>query len=143
MIRGLNSLLKGEQNAVESFEKYISAVSDDSVRNELRSIQGEHREHVEMLAGRIRELGGKADYNTGLRGFLSNARLAVETNAGKKPVEVLKRIYDDEDRGIATAEGIRQDLDAESKSLVNGIISQDHRHLKSMLSLMTRHADPD
>ena len=60
-----------------------------------------------------------------------------ETN-GRSSVDILKRAYDGEDKGIAAVEEvISEDLDDTSLELVKNILSQDHDHLKSMLNLMS------
>jgi len=133
----LNTVLKGEQMAVESYEKFISAADNEKIRNGLQQIQKAHKEHTSLLAKRIQELGAVPDYSTGVVGVFSNMKLEVETNR-KNSVDILKRAYDGEDKGIAAAEEVvRGDLDDTSLELVKNILSQDHDHLKSMLSLMS------
>lgn len=138
--KALNSLLKGEQMAVESYEKFISAVSEEGIKNEFQNIQRQHKQHTAMLAERIQNIGGRPDYNTGITGVIANARLTMETKGMDDSFEVLKRAYDGEDKGIAAAEKVVSgNLDDESRKLVNNILSQDHDHLKSMLSLMSEY----
>jgi bacterioferritin len=136
----LNTLLKGERMAVESYEKFIFAVDNEGIKSEFQNIQSRHRQHVEKLAERIRDIGGRPDYNTGITGVIANARLTMETKSMKDSFDILKRAYDGEDRGIAAAEEvITGNLDEESRQLVNNILAQDHEHLKSMLSLMSEY----
>lgn len=139
--KGLNALLKGEQMAVESYEKFIFAVEDGAIKNEFQSIQSQHKQHAEQLAERIRSVGGRPDFNTGISGVIANARLSIETkNMANNSFDILKRAYDGEDKGIAAAERIVSgSLDEESRRLVNNILAQDHGHLKSMLSLMSEY----
>ncbi|MEN6314338.1 MAG: DUF2383 domain-containing protein [Clostridiaceae bacterium] len=133
----LNAVLKGEQMAVESYEKFISEADNEKIRNGFQQIQNDHKEHAGLLAQRIQDLGAVPDYNTGIAGVLANMKLNVETK-GKSSADILKRAYDGEDKGIAAAEEVvRGDLDDTSLELVKDILSHDHDHLKSMLSLMS------
>lgn len=134
----LNALLKGEQIAAESYEKFILALEDEGIKNEFQNIQRQHKQNAAQLAERIQNIGGKPDYNTGITGVIANARLTMETKSMKSSFDILKRAYDGEDKGIAAAEEVvSSNLDEESRKLVNNILSQDHKHLKSMLSLMS------
>ena len=138
--RELNSLLKGEQMAAESYEKFISAVDEEGVKDELQKIQKQHKQHTAMLAEHIQNIGGRPDYNTGITGVIANARLTMETKSMNNSFDILKRAYDGEDKGIAAAEKVVSgNLDDESRKLVNNILAQDHNHLKSMLSLMSEY----
>ena len=137
VINELNTVLKGEQMAVEAYEKFISAADDDKIRESFQQIQLNHKEHTDKLAERIQNLGAIPDYSTGVTGVFANMKLGMETN-GKSSVDILKRAYDGEDKGIAAAEEVvRGDLDDTSLELVKNILSRDHDHLKSMLSLMS------
>lgn len=138
--KDLNALLKGEQMAVESYEKFINAAGNEAVRNGLRDIQKGHRQNAEELAGRIQDLGGRPDYNTGISGVIVNARLAMETKDMNDSIELLKRAYDGEDRGIAAAEEVMAGgLDEESRRLVVHMLDRDHGHLRTMLFLMSEY----
>ena len=133
----LNAVLKGEQMAVEAYEKFISAADNEKIRESFQQIQKNHKEHAGKLAERIQNLGAIPDYSTGVTGVFANMKLEVETN-GRSSVEILKRAYDGEDKGIAAAEEVvRGDLDDTSLELVKNILSRDHDHLKSMLNLMS------
>lgn len=137
VIKELNTILKGEQMASESYEQFISAVENEKIRNKFQQFRLQHKVHADQIADRIRTLGAVPDFGTGITGALSHIKLEFETR-GKGSADVLKRAYDGEDKGIALAEEvIKGDLDQTSKKLVENILSQDHEHLKSMLNLMS------
>lgn len=134
----LNAVLKGEQMAVLAYEKFISEADNEKIRENFQQIQRNHKEHVGKLAERIQDLGAIPDYSTGVSGVFANIKLEMETN-NKSSEDILKKAYDGEDKGIAAAEEVvRGDLDDNSLELVKDILSRDHDHLKSMLSLMSR-----
>ena len=93
-----------------------------------------------MIAEKIQSMGVKPEYGTGLVGVISNLRLSFETRNKNDSIEILKKAYDGEDKGIAMAEKVvREELDEDSKKLLDEILSKDHDHLKSMLSLLTEY----
>lgn len=140
VINHLNTLFKGEQMAVEGYEKFIEAADDMKIKSRLQEIQRDHKEHASLLAEKIQSMGGRPEYGTGITGVISNLRLALETRSKGDSIEILKRAYDGEDKGIAMAEKVvKEELDEDSKKLLDQILSKDHDHLKSMLSLLTEY----
>lgn len=136
VIKELNTVLKGEQMAVQSYDQFLSTVKDEKIRDRFQNFKSDHKEHADKVAQRIRSLGGIPDFSTGVTGVFSHIKLEIETK-GKDSYDVLKRAYEGEDKGIAMVEEvIKGDLDEESMKLVENILSQDHDHLKSMLNLM-------
>ena len=137
VIKELNTILKGEQMAVESYEKFISAADSQQIKEKFQDIQKNHKDHVSQLAERIQDLGEVPEYSTGVAGIFSNMKLNAETN-GKDSADILKKAYDGEDKGIAAAEEVvKGDIDDVSLNLVKNILSRDHDHLKMMLSIMS------
>ena len=133
----LNAVLKEERRAEQSYEKFISEADDEKIKNVFLQIRKNHLEHADLLAERIRSLGAVPDRGTGMAGIFSNMKLDMGTN-GKNSVDILKIAYDEEDKGIAAVEKvIRERLDDISAGLVKDILSNDHGHLKSMLTLMS------
>ncbi len=133
----LNKLLKGEEMAVQAYEKFIAGADDEKIREGLQQIQKNHKLNADKIAERIQELGAQAEYSTGLPGFFADMKLGMEMS-GKSSDEILKQAYDGEDKGIAAAEKvIKEDLDDTSMSIIHDVLSCDHDHLKAMLSLMS------
>ncbi len=139
-INHLNALLKGEQTAIGSYEKYIRVTEDEKIKSSLRDIQQDHKEHAAKLADRIKAMGGRPDYGTGIAGMITNIRFSLEARNTGDAFELLKSAYDGEDRGIAMTEKVvKSGLDEESRDMLKRILSDDHGHLKSMLSLLTEY----
>lgn len=136
----LNTLLKGEQIAIEAYERFIRDVEDANVKEELQNIQQEHKRHASELAERIQTLGGRPEYDTGATGLMANIQSKVQGITGKDTVDILKRAYDGEDKGIAAAEKYMDEgLDEESMKVVSRIMSDDHDHLRKMLGMITKY----
>ncbi|MCX7923387.1 MAG: PA2169 family four-helix-bundle protein [Clostridia bacterium] len=138
VINELNAVFKGEQMAVEAYERLIYDLKDETVKKELQDIQKDHRRHASELADRIQTLGGKAEYGTGVSGLMADMKMAVQNASNNHDtLQILKQAYDGEDKGIAKVEEIiKGDLDDESLSIVKKLLSEDHEHLKKMAHMM-------
>ncbi len=135
-IKELNTVLKGELMAAESYEMFISNVDDQRIKEHFERFRADHKEHAELLSERISSLGADPDKGTGIPGMFSQLKLEIETN-GKDSGDVLRRAYYGEDKGVKKAEEIvKGDLDAESADLISNILSKDREHLNTMVNIM-------
>ena len=64
----LNSFLRGELSAVETYQQCIDKMSDRNIVAQLRSLQESHRRRAELLTDRVRMLGGKPAQGSGVWG---------------------------------------------------------------------------
>jgi uncharacterized protein (TIGR02284 family) len=64
----LNSFLKGERSAVETYEQCIQKMDDPMVRQQLETLRGSHAQRVAKLATRIASLGGTPANDSGMWG---------------------------------------------------------------------------
>lgn len=76
-IRQLNSFLRGELSAVETYQQCIEKMEDRAFAAELGSLQDSHRRRAELIRARVRQLGGEPADGSGVWG--SFARLAEGT----------------------------------------------------------------
>lgn len=137
----LNAVLKGEEMAVESYEKIMKNIEDSYIISELHTIQQDHQSHVDVLTKKIRDLGGDPEKSTGITGLMATTMLSVESRINRNDtVKLLKKVYDGEDKGIAAVEEIiKGDLDQDSMSLVKQILSTDHDHLRTLSNIIAKY----
>jgi uncharacterized protein (TIGR02284 family) len=64
----LNSYLRGEISAVETYEMALSKISEPSLRAALTDCLRSHQERVTLLRQRVEKLGGRASEGSGLWG---------------------------------------------------------------------------
>ena len=57
VINELNTVLRGELMAAESYDLFISNTDDEKIRQIFGQFRADHRRHAELLAERIRSLG--------------------------------------------------------------------------------------
>ncbi|MCP3097504.1 PA2169 family four-helix-bundle protein [Myxococcus sp. K15C18031901] len=67
----LNSFLRGEISAVETYRMAMPHVSDDVRRRTLEECQRDHERRVEALRERIRQLDGEPAHGSGVWGTFS------------------------------------------------------------------------
>mgnify|MGYP001354260971 FL=1 len=136
VINELNTVLRGELMAVESYDLFISNTDDDKIRKLFEQFRTDHKEHAELLSDRIRSLGAVPGKGTGIPGMFSQIKLEFESKR-KDSEEILKRAYFGEDKGVKMVEEIiKGDLDPQSADLVGRILSKDREHLIAMMETM-------
>lgn len=135
-VEELNKVLKGEHMAIDAYTRFIDDCTDAKIKDEFRAILRDHEKHAQEISDHIRSIGGIPEANTGFAGFMASAKLAMQSLGGND-LDILKRAYDGEDKGVAAAEEIaKENFDSGSKDLILGILSEDHDHLRSMAKLI-------
>lgn len=69
----LNSFLRGEISAVETYEQALEATDHEVARKALRDNQASHAKRITMLSGEIVRLGGEPAKGSGAWGALAKA----------------------------------------------------------------------
>ena len=128
-IRQLNSFLRGEISAAETYRMAIDKVADSNTNAAnaglLREIQEEHGRAAQGLRDRIRELGGEASDSSGawVKFTQGTANLFGDTAS-------LKSLKEGEEHGLKDYEEGVDDIDATSAELVsNQLIPAQQRHI--------------
>jgi bacterioferritin (cytochrome b1) len=127
----LNSLLRGEISAAETYRMAIDRVADsDSVANVelLREIQEEHGRAAQAVRDRIRELGGQATESSGAWGAWAKTVQATMSLFGD--ASSLKALKEGEEHGLQDYNNVLAGVDATSRQLIqNQLIPQQQRHI--------------
>jgi uncharacterized protein (TIGR02284 family) len=98
-VETLNTFLRGEISAVETYRKAIGHLSDDRLRGALEDCLHDHEQRVEALRGRIEKLGGTPSEGSGVWGTFAKL---VQTGAdllGEKAA--IQALEEGEDHGLA------------------------------------------
>lgn len=139
-VRQLNSLLRGEISAVETYTMAMDKVADsDQVAMDkvglLREIASEHGQAAQLLRQQIRQLGGEASDSSGAWGawaqtIQGTANLFGDTTA-------LKSLKEGEEHGLKDYEEALDDVDDSSRALIaSQLIPQQQRHLSLLNQLI-------
>jgi len=102
----LNSFLRGEISAVETYKQALEKVKDPPIRSQLQSCEEDHEHRIELLRERITNLGGKPDQSSGAWGVWAKLVQGGGDLLGDKTA--LKALEEGEDHGL---DGYRKDLD--------------------------------
>jgi|SRR5579859_1112731 len=112
----LNSFLRGEISAVETYRQALDKVKDNRARIELEQCHMSHQERVDRLKTRIMELGGEPSQGSGPWGAFAKAAEGGAAVFGEKSaIDVLE---EGEDHGLKDYQKHLPDLDAGSRTFV-------------------------
>ncbi len=139
-IRQLNSLLRGEISAAETYRNVLAKVAAGENAEDaglLRQIQEEHGRACQSLRDRIRELGGTASDSSGAWGVWAQAVQGTMSLFGGDKGG-LKAIKEGEEHGLKDYEEALDDLDASSAQLVqNQLMPAQQRHITLLDQLLS------
>jgi len=137
-IERLNSLLRGEISAAETYRMAIDKIGEDSTSNAglLREIQVEHGRAAQTLRNRIREMGGEASDSSGTWGVW--AKTVQETMNLFGDASSMKSLKEGEEHGLKEYQDAIPSLDASSADLVaNQYIPAQERHISLLDQLIS------
>ena len=135
----LNSLLRGEISAVETYDQAIRKVDDEhtSDATALRAIAQEHGENAQSLRDAIRELGGEADDSSGTWGAWAKTVEGVSRLFGD--TSAVKALREGEEHGLKDYEEAVQDVDETSRALfMTRMIPSQERHIATLDAMMRK-----
>lgn len=136
-IEKLNSFLRGERSAVETYNQAIEKFDDDAaMRQSLQALRDSHSTRVRELSTRINTLGGKPDETSGAWG--SFAKL-VEGGAkifGKSPA--IAALEEGEDHGKRLYEDDMDELSADIQMFIRMQIMPEQRRTHDTLAALKR-----
>jgi bacterioferritin (cytochrome b1) len=138
-VRQLNSFLRGEISAAETYRMAIDKVvdADRSSANVgvLRDMQEEHGRAAQALRDRIRELGGEPSDSSGAWGGFATMVQGTMNLFGD--TSALKSLKEGEEHGLKDYQEGVDDIDASSAQLVeNQLIPAQQRHISLLDQLI-------
>lgn len=116
----LNSFLRGEISAVETYKQALEKVKDPAIRSQLQSCEQDHEQRVELLRERITSLGGKPDQSSGAWGVWAKLVQGGSDLLGDKTA--LKTLEEGEDHGLDDYRKDLDELDSETRTWVESAI---------------------
>ena len=135
----LNSLLRGEISAAETYRMAIDKIADSNAATAnaglLREIQEEHGRAAQGLRDRIRELGGEASDSSGAWGVWAKTVQGTMNLFGD--ASSLKALKEGEEHGLKDYQEALDDVDATSAQLIqNQLIPAQQRHINLLDQLI-------
>ena len=128
----LNSFLRGELSAVETYQQCIDKIGNASIVTQLRALQESHRMRAQLLSQRISMLGGKPSDSSGVWG--SFAKLVEGSAKAFGESAAVSALEEGEDHG---RDDYKRDLDklsAEQRRFVESQILPEQQRTHDELS---------
>jgi uncharacterized protein (TIGR02284 family) len=136
----LNSLLRGEMSAIETYRQAIEKLGDvhDPLVEVLRAMQRDHRDASEALWKHVEQHGGKPSEGSGPWGAFAKAVEGTAKMLGN--AAALKALKEGEEHGLKDYEDALNDknLPADCQALIRGLIPQQRTHITTLDGLINR-----
>lgn len=133
-VKTLNSFLRGEISAVETYRQALAKVEQEPIRTELESCLRSHEKRVGVLRSRIETLGGDPATSSGTWGAFAKLVEGSARMLGDKAA--VAALEEGEDHGRDDYRRDVDKLDAESRQLVeNQVLPEQHRTHQTLSSL--------
>ena len=132
-IEQLNSLLRGEISAVETYSLAIDRVGEGrtSEATQLRAIAQEHGETAQKLREEIRRLGAEADDSSGAWGVYAKAVQGAADLFGDASVHKAQK--EGEEHGLEDYREALDDVGESSRRLISEVvIPAQQRHIATL-----------
>jgi hypothetical protein len=129
----LNSLLRGELAAVETYQQALTKVSTEPGAFELRNLEREHRQAAELLRQHIVQRGGRPAEDSGVWGTWARAVEGTAKLFGN--AAALRALREGEEHGVGSYESALQNdtLDGDSKELIRStLLPRTRAHLPTL-----------
>ncbi|HVE14095.1 MAG TPA: CBS domain-containing protein [Elusimicrobiota bacterium] len=126
----VDSLVRDELSAIETYDDALTKVEDGERALELRRIEGEHREAAALLKDYMLQKGMEAPRSSGLWGAWAKAVEKTAKVFGNKAA--IKALKEGEEHGIHDYEDalLDDDLDAQIKQLIGSkLLPQTRAHV--------------
>jgi hypothetical protein len=133
----LNSLLRGELAATETYQQALAKVGEGAGAGELGQIHIDHREAANTLREHVRQHGGTPDHGSGAWGVFAKAVEGTAKLFGN--TAALKALKEGEESGVtAYEEALQEDtLPTECQTLIRSkLLPQTRAHIPVLDRLM-------
>lgn len=132
----LNSLLRGEMSAIETYRQAIEKLGTDPGAEELNALKRDHRDAADALWHHIEKHGGKPSEGSGAWGAFAKAVQGTAKLLGD--TAALKALKEGEEHGLKDYLDALEDgeLDQDCKELVRRQSELQHQHIAVLDRLM-------
>ncbi|WP_194858428.1 MULTISPECIES: DUF2383 domain-containing protein [unclassified Myxococcus] len=132
----LNSFLRGEISAVETYRKAIGHVSDGLARDALEYCQHDHEHRVEEIRERILKMGGEPVESSGMWGTFAKLVQGGADILGEKAA--IQALEEGEDHGLADYQRDADQVHGENRRFVRMELIPAQKRTHERLSRLKR-----
>jgi demethoxyubiquinone hydroxylase (CLK1/Coq7/Cat5 family) len=134
----LNSFLRGELSAVETYRQAMEKLTDSSSLAQLRECMNSHQRRVTLLSDTIRRFGGEPSTSSGAWGAFAKLIEGGATLFGERAA--IAALEEGEDHGLADYKRDLTDLDPMiAKFIETSILPEQNRTHLTMSQLKRLH----
>lgn len=131
-IKQLNTFLRGELSAIETYEQCIGKIDDPQVAAQLRALQDSHRSRSILLRERIQNLGGEPSQGSGVWGSFARALEGSAKVLGASAA--ISLLEEGEDHGKNTYEKNFDKLSTSQQDFIRHVIYPEQQKSHDILS---------
>lgn len=133
-IEKLNSFLRGELSAVETYEQAMAKIDDQTLRQQLQDLKHSHEMRAQKLSSRVRELGGEPDSSSGVWGAFAKLVQGGAKLFGKSAT--ISTLEEGEDHGKRDYMENLEDLSPQNRTFIQSEIIPEQRRTHDVLSTL-------
>jgi len=136
-VETLNSLLRGELSACETYQQALAKFDSEPGAADLRRLHPEHGQAANELRAHVHQFGGKPDHDSGSWGSFAKAVEGVAKLFGF--TAALKALKEGEEHGINSYESALKDagMPEECRAMISGrLLPQARSHLVELDRIM-------
>jgi len=133
VIDQLNSFLRGEISAVETYRQALDKVTELQAKNELVECLRSHEGRVRKLQDKITELGGKPDASSGIWGAFAKLFEGGAKAFGERAA--IAALEEGEDHGVRDYRGELQEVDVATRAFVERLRAEQDMSHRTMSNL--------
>ncbi|MFL5344535.1 MAG: DUF2383 domain-containing protein [Hyalangium sp.] len=135
-VETLNSFLRGEISAVETYRQAIGRISDDRLRTQLEECQKDHEQRVAAIRERIEKLGGMPAEGSGPWGVFAKLVQGGADLIGEKAA--VQALEEGEDHGLADYQRDAAQVHGDARRLVRMELLPAQKRTHERLSRLKR-----
>ncbi|HKU37769.1 MAG TPA: DUF2383 domain-containing protein [Polyangiales bacterium] len=132
----LNSFLRGEMSAVETYRQALDKITQQTLRAPLQECMQSHAQRVTLLTTQIRDLGGSPAEGSGVWGAFAKAVEGSAKAFGDK--SAIAALEEGEDHGRNDYRRDLDKLDASSRQLVQSRVMPEQERTHNTLSSLKK-----
>ena len=132
----LNSFLRGEISAVETYRQALEKVERPQVSTQLQDCMQSHKQRVTLLSEQIRALGGTPSTSSGVWGAFAKAVEASAKAFGEKAA--VAALEEGEDHGRNDYRRDIDKLDATSRQVIENRVLPEQKRTHDAMSALKK-----
>lgn len=138
-VDSLNSFLRGEISAVETYRQAIERLHDKPEASTLKECLRSHEQRVSLLDGEIRRRGGKPSQGSGAWGAFAKLLEGGATLLGSKPA--IAALEEGEDHGRDDYKRDAPKLEPDARAFVQQQLMPDQLRTHQLMSTLKKRLD--